>query len=71
MDKIWNRVFPDDGGAVDLDRSPFTAEILGRPLPTKFKMPSLDSYDGSSDPVDHLDHFRTHLSLQGLKDSAM
>ncbi|GMH25256.1 hypothetical protein Nepgr_027099 [Nepenthes gracilis] len=34
-------------------------------------MPSLDLYDGGSDPVDHLDHFRTHLSLQGLEDSAM
>ncbi|GMH26975.1 hypothetical protein Nepgr_028818 [Nepenthes gracilis] len=71
VDKIWNRVFQDEERAIDLDRSPFTAEILIRPLPTKFKIPSLDSYDGSNDSVDHLDLFRTNLSLQGLEDSAM
>ena len=26
--------------------SPFTASINGHPLPSKFKLPSLDSYDG-------------------------
>ena len=30
--------------------SPFTALINGHPLPPKFKMPSLDSYDGTRDP---------------------
>ncbi|GMH25579.1 hypothetical protein Nepgr_027422 [Nepenthes gracilis] len=34
-------------------------------------MLSLDLYDGGSDPVDHLDHFRTHLSLHELEDSVM
>ena len=29
--------------------SPFTASINGHPLPPKFKMPSLDSYDGTCD----------------------
>ncbi|GMH21487.1 hypothetical protein Nepgr_023329 [Nepenthes gracilis] len=47
VDKIWNRVFQEEERTVDLDRSPFTAEILSRPLPTKFKMPSLDLYDGA------------------------
>ena len=27
--------------------SPFTASINGHPLPSKFKLPSLDSYDGT------------------------
>ena len=31
--------------------SPFTALINGHPLPPKFKMPSLDSYDGTRDPL--------------------
>ena len=30
--------------------SPFTASVNGHPLPPKFKMPSLDSYDGARDP---------------------
>ncbi|GMH08786.1 hypothetical protein Nepgr_010626 [Nepenthes gracilis] len=71
VDKIWKRVFQDDERAIDLDKFPFTAEILNRPLPTKFKMSSLDSYDGSSDPINHLDYFYTNMSLQGLEDSAM
>ena len=29
--------------------SPFTASINGHPLPPKFKIPSLDSYDGTRD----------------------
>ena len=29
--------------------SHFTASINGHPLPPKFKMPSLDSYDGTRD----------------------
>ena len=31
--------------------SPFMAPINGHPLPPKFKMPSLDSYDGTRDPL--------------------
>ncbi|GMH14842.1 hypothetical protein Nepgr_016683 [Nepenthes gracilis] len=61
----------DDEYTAGLERSPFVTEILNGPLPAKFKMPPLDSYDGSTDLVDHLDHFCTHLSLQGLKDSVM
>ena len=38
--------------------SPFTALINGHPLPPKFKMPSLDSYDGTRDPFDHIATFK-------------
>ncbi|GMH16047.1 hypothetical protein Nepgr_017888 [Nepenthes gracilis] len=71
LEKIWNRIFKDDEYAIDLDRSPFIVEILNRPMPTKFKMVPLDSYDGSTNLIDHLDYFRTHLSVQGLKDPTM
>lgn len=33
---------------------PFEARILQEPLPKYFKMPHLEIYDGSTDPVDHL-----------------
>ena len=39
----------------------FTASINGHPLPPKFKMPSLDSYDGTRDPFDHITTFKTPL----------
>ena len=43
---------------------PFTALINGHPLFPKFKMPSLDSYDGTSDPFDHIATFKTTMHLQ-------
>ena len=46
--------------------SPFTASINSHPLPPKFKMPSLDSYDGMCDPCDHIAMFNTTIHLQGV-----
>ena len=51
--------------------SPFTASINGHPLPSKFKLPSLDSYDGTHDPFDHIATFKTTLHLQGVPDEIM
>ena len=42
---------------------PFTASINGHPLPPKFKLPSLDSYDGMRDPFDHIATFKTTMHL--------
>ena len=50
---------------------PFTASINGHPLPPKFKMPSLDSYDGTRDPFDHISTFKTIMHLQGFPDEIM
>ena len=47
--------------------SPFMASINGHLLPPKFKMPSLDSYDGTHDPFDHIATFKTTMHLQGAK----
>ena len=51
--------------------SPFPASINGHPLPPKFKMPSLDSYDGTRDPFDHIATFKTTMHLQGVPDEIM
>ena len=51
--------------------SPFTASINGHPLPLKFKMPSLDSYDGTRDPFDHISTLKTTMHLQGVPDEIM
>ena len=49
----------------------FTTSINGHPLPPKFKMPSLDSYDGACDPFDHIATFKTTMHLQGVPDEIM
>ena len=46
--------------------SPFTALINGHPLPPKFKMPSLDSYDGTRDPFDHIATFKTTIDRKSV-----
>ena len=51
--------------------SPFMASINGHPLSPKFKMPSLDSYDGMRDPFDHIATFKTTMHLQGVPDEIM
>ena len=51
--------------------SPFTALINDHPLPQKFKMPSLDSYDGTHDLFDHIATFKTTMHLQGVLDKIM
>ena len=42
------------------------AFINSHPLPSKFKTPSLDSYDGTHDPCDHIATFKTTMHLQGV-----
>ena len=44
--------------------SPFTASVNEHLLPPKFKMPSLDSYDGARDPFDHIATFKTTMHLK-------
>ena len=51
--------------------SPFIASITSHPLPSKFKMPTLDSYDRTYDPCDHISTFKTTMHLQGVPDEIM
>lgn len=38
--------------------SPFTQTVMGVPLPPKFKMPTLEMFNGTKDPLDHLETFK-------------
>ena len=51
--------------------SPFIASVNSFPLPHKFRMPQIDSYDGVNDPLDHLETFKTLMHLQGVADEIM
>ena len=51
--------------------SPFIASITCHPLPSKFKMSSLESYDGTRDPCDHITMFKTTMHFQGISDEIM
>ena len=49
--------------AVKRTDSPFTTRVLECPLPPKFRLPQLESFDGLWDPLDHITTFKMTLSL--------
>jgi len=63
--------------SIDLDElvhqtdSPFTTSVTSFPLPLKFRMPQVEAYDRSKDPLDHLESFQTLMHLQGMVDEIM
>ncbi|XP_057976096.1 uncharacterized protein LOC131163520 [Malania oleifera] len=50
---------------------PFNKEIMEAPLPSRFKMPTFDRYEGLSDPIDHLNNFKMLMQLQGALKAIM
>ena len=50
---------------------PFTTSVNSFPLPSKFCMPQIESYDRAKDPIDHLESFKTLMHLQGVVDEIM
>ena len=67
MDELRSAI--KDKGRENLDGmiwrtdSLFTTAILNRPLPPKFRLPQLESYDSSKDPLDHIESFKTLMLL--------
>ena len=53
---------------VQQTESPFTAEVLRYPLPAKFRMPQVETFDGVKDPVDHLNTYKNQMELHGYQD---
>ncbi|KAH7845961.1 hypothetical protein Vadar_008004 [Vaccinium darrowii] len=44
--------------------SPLTVDVMRVPLPRKFKMPQIDIFNGSTDPLDHLKTYKSLMMLQ-------
>ena len=53
---------------VQQTESPFTAEVLHFPLPTKFRMPQVEAFNGVKDPVDYLNTYKNQMELHGYQD---
>ena len=71
MNALKGRVSSDLDDLINRTDSPFTATVNSLPLPHKFRMPHIDSYDGVKDPLDHLETFKTLMHLQGVADEIM
>ena len=55
---------------VQQTESLFTAEVLRYPLPAKFRMSQVETFDGVKDPVDHLNTYKNQMELHGYQDPA-
>ena len=38
------------------------------PLPAKFRMPQIETFDGTKDPMDHLNTYKNQMELHGYQD---
>uniref|UniRef100_A0A2N9GCB7 Uncharacterized protein n=1 Tax=Fagus sylvatica TaxID=28930 RepID=A0A2N9GCB7_FAGSY len=58
--------------ALDLiSSSPFTDEIESAELPERFTAPRLETYNGRTDPVVHIDHYHHRMALWRYRDPLM
>ena len=51
--------------------SSFRVQVTSFPLLAKFQMPQVETYNGSWDPFNHLESFKTLMHLQGVLDLIM
>ena len=51
--------------------SPFISRIMKTEIPTKFKVPQLDQYDGMGDPITHISSFRIKMMLQNINNGIL
>ena len=52
---------------VQQTESPFTIKVLYFPLPAKFRMPQIETFDGTKDPIDHLNTYKNQMELHGYQ----
>ena len=71
MNALKRRVSGDLDDLVNRTDSLFTISVNSFPLPQKFRMPQIESYNGVKDPFDHLETFKILMHLQGVPDEIM
>ena len=71
MNALKGSVSSNLDNLVNRTNSPFTVPVNSCPLPQKFRMPQIESYDGVKDPLDHLETFKTLMHLQGVPNEIM
>ena len=50
---------------------PFKPSVANYSLPKKFKMPTMETFDGTKDPLDHLETYKTLMQLHNIPDQIM
>ena len=71
MNAMKGRVSTSLDELVHRTNSPFTSSVKSFPFLAKFRMPQVEAYDGSRDPLDLLESFKTLMHLQGVPNEIM
>ena len=71
MNALTGKVSNNLDDLVNRTDSLFTNFVNSFPLPQKFRMPQIESYDGVKDPLNHLETFKTLMHLQGVPNEIM
>ncbi|RRT43821.1 hypothetical protein B296_00027200 [Ensete ventricosum] len=73
LDEVKKEVLKSRGeiGESSKGGSSFTLEIQRKPLPATFRLPTLEPYDGSSDPTEHIVAFCAQMALYDTSDALM
>ena len=53
---------------VQQTESPFKAGVLHFPLPAKFRMSKIETFDRTKDLIDHLNTYKNQMELHGYQD---
>ena len=56
------------GTLVQQTESLFKTVVLHFPLPTKFRMPQIETFDGAKDHIGHLNTYKNQMELHGYQD---
>ncbi|RZS03993.1 hypothetical protein BHM03_00034255 [Ensete ventricosum] len=73
LDEVQKEVLKSKGEIRESSKcgSMFTPEIQGKPLLASFRLPTLELYDGSSDPTKHIAAFHAQMALYDTSDALM
>ncbi|RZR98877.1 hypothetical protein BHM03_00028315 [Ensete ventricosum] len=73
LDEVQKDVLKSKGeiGESSKGGSPFTPQIQDKPLPTNFRLPALELYDGRCNPTEHIAAFYAQMALYDTSDVLM
>ncbi|RRT70653.1 hypothetical protein B296_00014635 [Ensete ventricosum] len=73
LDEVQKEVLKSKGkvGESLKGGSPFTPEIQDKPLPTNFRLPALELFDGSCDLAEHVTTFHAQMALYNTSNALM
>ena len=68
LNALRGQVSSDLDDLVHRTDSPFTTSVNSFPLSLKFRIPQIENYNETKDPLDHLESFKTLMHLQEVAD---